>query len=267
MRRRRRRAELARRAGCGAGVVRALADGGLADAGRAAGAAAAGAARLAPARAHALVGAGDRRRGSRRRGARRAASPSTVLDGVTGSGKTEVYLAADRRGVRARQAGAGAAAGDRAQRAVARALCRALRRAARGVAFRSGPRRSPRHLARRRRGPHPGRGRRALGALPAVSRSRPDRRRRGARPSFKQEDGVIYHARDMAVVRASLAQAPIVLVSATPSLETIDQCASSAAIAACICRRGTARRSCPRSASSTCAAPSRSGSASWRRRW
>jgi primosomal protein N' (replication factor Y) (superfamily II helicase) len=39
--------------------------------------------------------------------------------------------------------------------------------------------------------------------------------------SFKQEDGVIYQARDMAVVRASLAAVPIVLVSATPSLETV----------------------------------------------
>jgi primosomal protein N' (replication factor Y) len=38
--------------------------------------------------------------------------------------------------------------------------------------------------------------------------------------SFKQQDGVIYQARDMAVVRASLAEVPIVLVSATPSLET-----------------------------------------------
>jgi primosomal protein N' (replication factor Y) (superfamily II helicase) len=38
--------------------------------------------------------------------------------------------------------------------------------------------------------------------------------------SFKQEDGVVYHARDMAVVRASLEKLPIVLVSATPSLET-----------------------------------------------
>jgi primosomal protein N' (replication factor Y) len=38
--------------------------------------------------------------------------------------------------------------------------------------------------------------------------------------SFKQEDGVIYHARDMAVVRARLGEIPIVLVSATPSLET-----------------------------------------------
>lgn len=40
-------------------------------------------------------------------------------------------------------------------------------------------------------------------------------------PAYKQEDGVIYHARDMAVVRASMGQFPIVLVSATPSLETI----------------------------------------------
>lgn len=39
--------------------------------------------------------------------------------------------------------------------------------------------------------------------------------------AFKQEDGVSYHARDMAVVRASLGQFPIVLSSATPSLETI----------------------------------------------
>ncbi len=39
--------------------------------------------------------------------------------------------------------------------------------------------------------------------------------------AFKQEDGVIYHARDMAVVRARLAHAPIALVSATPSLETV----------------------------------------------
>ncbi|MCQ8277441.1 primosomal protein N' [Acetobacteraceae bacterium KSS8] len=39
--------------------------------------------------------------------------------------------------------------------------------------------------------------------------------------AFKQEDGVTYHARDMAVVRARLANAPAVLVSATPSLETL----------------------------------------------
>lgn len=39
--------------------------------------------------------------------------------------------------------------------------------------------------------------------------------------AFKQEEGVVYHARDMAVVRARLAAAPCILVSATPSLETL----------------------------------------------
>lgn len=39
-------------------------------------------------------------------------------------------------------------------------------------------------------------------------------------PAYKQEDGVAYHARDMAVVRARLAGAPIILASATPSIET-----------------------------------------------
>jgi primosomal protein N' (replication factor Y) len=39
-------------------------------------------------------------------------------------------------------------------------------------------------------------------------------------PAYKQEDGVHYHARDMAVVRGSLAQAAVVLTSATPSIET-----------------------------------------------
>lgn len=38
--------------------------------------------------------------------------------------------------------------------------------------------------------------------------------------SYKQEDGVIYNARDMAVLRASICGAATVLASATPSLET-----------------------------------------------
>jgi primosomal protein N' (replication factor Y) (superfamily II helicase) len=38
--------------------------------------------------------------------------------------------------------------------------------------------------------------------------------------AYKQEDGVCYHARDMAVVRGHIARIPVVLSSATPSLET-----------------------------------------------
>ncbi len=39
--------------------------------------------------------------------------------------------------------------------------------------------------------------------------------------AYKQDEGVIYHARDMAVLRGRFAECPVVLASATPSLETL----------------------------------------------
>lgn len=43
--------------------------------------------------------------------------------------------------------------------------------------------------------------------------------------SYKQEDGVTYQARDMALMRANLANIPIILASASPSLESINNIA------------------------------------------
>lgn len=44
--------------------------------------------------------------------------------------------------------------------------------------------------------------------------------------SFKQEEQVIYNARDMAVLRAQIVNIPILLASATPSLETVQNALS-----------------------------------------
>jgi primosomal protein N' (replication factor Y) len=43
--------------------------------------------------------------------------------------------------------------------------------------------------------------------------------------AYKQEDGVLYHARDMAVARAQYERAQVILASATPSLETVENVA------------------------------------------
>ena len=40
--------------------------------------------------------------------------------------------------------------------------------------------------------------------------------------AFKQEEGVTYHARDMAVVRGHIGKFPVVLASATPSIESLN---------------------------------------------
>ena len=75
--------------------------------------------------------------------------------------------------------------------------------------------------------------------------------------AYKQEDGVIYQARDMAVVRARLTDIPIVLVSATPSLETVQNVAERPLPRAASAGSPRRRRSCRRSRPSICAATSR----------
>ena len=64
-------------------------------------------------------------------------------------------------------------------------------------------------------------------------------------PAYKQEDGAHYHARDMAVVRGSIAKIPVVLASATPSVEIRGQCASRPLPRMCICPNASAAQHLP----------------------
>ena len=175
------KAALAALAGCSPGVIDGLvADGALVRVALAAGSGRGGARPgFLPRRASTPISA-PRPTISLARVADRAFS-ATLLEGVTGSGKTEVYFEAVAEGAAAGAPGAGAAAGNRADRAIPRPVRGALRRPAGRMAF--GADRAPararlggggeRRGARRRR--------RALGAVPAVRRPRPHRRRRGAR--------------------------------------------------------------------------------------
>ena len=84
--------------------------------------------------------------------------------------------------------------------------------------------------------------------------------------AFKQEEGVVYHARDMAVVRARFCAAPAVLVSATPSLETVANVEAGRYRAAAPAGAARRRGACRRSRRSTCGRRRRSAATSWRRR-
>ena len=70
--------------------------------------------------------------------------------------------------------------------------------------------------------------------------------------AYKQEEGVAYHARDMAVVRANLSGFPVVLSSATPSVETPRQRRPRALRASETCRRASASPSRRKFRPSTC---------------
>ena len=147
--------------------------------------------------------------------------PPTLLFGVTGSGKTEVYL---------RLAEQALAAGKQAlilvpeinltpqleQRFAARFPGRRL------VSLHSAL--TPAQRLQHWLSAHLGEADLVLGTRLAVFASLP---RLGLivvdeehDPSYKQQDGARYSARDLAVYRAHLAQVPVLLGSATPSLET-----------------------------------------------
>ncbi len=145
----------------------------------------------------------------------------TLLDGVTGSGKTEVYLEAIAAALRERRQALVllpeiALSSQWLERFVARF----------GVApavWHSDL--SPRTRRITWREIAAGRAPVVVGARSALFLPFPDLGLivvdEEHETAFKQEEGVVYHARDMAVVRARFEQAPAVLVSATPSLETV----------------------------------------------
>ncbi len=145
---------------------------------------------------------------------------ATLLEGVTGSGKTEVYFEAVAEALRqGRQAlvllPEIALTGQFLDRFAARF-------GARPAEWHSGL--TERQRARVWSAAASGEARAVVGARSALFLPFADlglivvdEEHEGA---YKQEEGVIYNARDMGVVRARLEKAPIVLASATPAIET-----------------------------------------------
>ncbi len=143
-----------------------------------------------------------------------------LLEGVTGSGKTEVYFEAVAQALK-----------DGGQALIlmpeialtAQFLERFAKRFGQPPAeWHSGL--SQRRRARIWRGAAQGEVRAVAGARSALFLPFKDLRLivvdEEHEAAYKQEDGVIYHARDMAVVRAKRESCAIALASATPSIET-----------------------------------------------
>jgi len=146
---------------------------------------------------------------------------ATLLDGVTGSGKTEVYFEAVAAALRT---------GKQALVLLPEIALSAqwLDRFAQRFGVRPAEWHSEMAPPLRRhtwRAVAKGEARVVVGARSALFLPYPDLGLivvdEEHEAAFKQEDGVIYHARDMAVARAHLGRFPIVLASATPSLETL----------------------------------------------
>jgi primosomal protein N' (replication factor Y) len=147
----------------------------------------------------------------------------SLLDGVTGSGKTEVYL----------EAAAAALESSPDSQVLVLIPEIALTQAAmsrfearfgvKPVEWHS----AIPHKARRRawREIAEGRARLVVGARSALFLPYPNLRLividEEHDPSYKQEEGVAYQARDLAVARAKLGECAVLLASATPSLETL----------------------------------------------
>ena len=144
-----------------------------------------------------------------------------VLFGVTGSGKTEVYM---RAIARALETGRGALVLVPEIALTPQLLGRFRARFGDAVALlHSGLSETDRYRMWRRL--RSGELRVAIGARSALFAPVPDLGLlvvdEEHDSSFKQEDGVRYHARDMALLRAHRARAVVVLGSATPSLEAM----------------------------------------------
>ncbi|MEM9013102.1 MAG: primosomal protein N' [Pseudomonadota bacterium] len=145
---------------------------------------------------------------------------TTLLKGVTGSGKTEVYLEAVAEAL---SAGRQALVLLPEIALTAQFLERVEERfGARPVEWHSGVTEAGRRRAWR--AVAAGEAQLVVGARSALFLPFPDLALivvdEEHDTAYKQEDGALYHARDMAVLRASLSGSAVVLASATPSLET-----------------------------------------------
>ncbi|WP_343717959.1 primosomal protein N' [Inquilinus sp.] len=213
-------AELAREAGCGTAVIKGMAEAGLLET------------VLLPgfdpvpqpdlSRPRAVLGETQREAADRLIDAVADGGYSTtLLDGVTGSGKTEVYFEA---------VAAALAAGKQVLVLLPEIALSAhwLDRFAARFGVRPTEWHSELTSVQRRRNWRAvafGEARVVVGARSALFLPYPDLGLivvdEEHESAFKQEDGVVYQARDMAVLRGHLGGFPVVLASATPSLETL----------------------------------------------